>query len=898
MRISIIQLRLLFAILVGLFAPSVLRAQTLDNNNVYLSVKYTLDPTAMTASASQTTNQYISKIDLPAVVYDRSGREFAVVAISSNAFAGCTSLEEINFGPNVKTIGSGAFANCRKLQNLVVPEGVEEIADDAFKDCSILRSIELPSTLKSLTSNSFNTNSSSLKSIRLNTANYDATGQIYGLVLNTKAFNTSVLNDPDCILYVPKKAEAWYRLQGVNGKASWGKYFKGDRTQVFGTAPTGYDVSPISPLADYRSLNDVQIQFNFADAQLTDNVKLLEGNDVVATLILADGAHIRVDASHITASGNTLHIDFSQILPLYKERFVARDENDLSTIVMLNLQGNILVEDCNFSLDEYFGNRHIAWNVPLLPSVFDLEKLPSVSYSVDADTEGHYSYTAFHPVTLTFDGWESVSLDSKTGANITATLLKDGTELCSVTTEAQAEGNTIVLPFDVPREAVLVRKAEGIDRYVFSLAIEGQVRLSDGKNYRFSMHPYPCTVNAEYYPEPESISYTPAEGMAQLEDLSAVTLEFEGLKEVQLLATNGAQPLTAQLRFEGKDLCTIDATKARVEANRLTLLFGSLSPELITLISSNKQLTYGFSLALSADILADGYPCRVQVGSLTPAADATSSATGTTVGITGSAASAADDLYTVSFNAPQWQVQAIVEDVPVVSVSTPLAGPNGPYEWPDLKTIVLTVENYKKLTTMATTADATSTVDGTTATAKTIAKILRYGDPVCVIDSIGCEGNQIILDFSNKLSYNAVGITPDDAADVPIALTVHFEGDLLFDGLPYHLVVDGYKEGVVWMLQPVVVYKLPAPTIDYADNHLYISCGVEGVEYHYTITNADDTMETTSVATKGKAGSNLLLPLQRCYEISVYASRPGYDDSDVVTAKLVLDTNPVITEKK
>lgn len=877
MRISIIQLRLFFAVLVGLLAPSALRAQTLDNNNAYLKVKYSTDPTTMTASASQTTDRYIKTVDIPAVVYDRNGREFTVVGISSSAFAGCSNLEEINFGPNVRSIGSGAFSGCSKLKDLVVPEGVEEIADDAFKDCSTLRSIELPSTLKSLTSNSFNTNSSSLKSIRLNTANYDASGQISGLILNTKAFNTSVLNDPECILYVPKKAEAWYRLQGVNGKASWGKYFKGERTQVFGSAPTGYTVNPTNPVTDYRALNDVQIHFSFADTQLTDNVKLLEDNDVVATLILADGAHITVDASHITASGNTLHIDFSQILPLYKERFVARSETDLSTIVMLSLQGNILVEDCDFSLDDYFSVRHIAWNVPLLPSVFDLETPPSVGYSVDADTQGHYSYTAFHPVTLTFDGWESVSLDSKTGANITATLLKDGTELCTITTEAKAEGNTIVLPFDVPLEAVLIRKADGIDSYEFSLVIDGQVRLSDGKNYRFSLRPSPCTVNAEYYPEPESISYTPAEGLVQLEDLSAITLELEGLKEVKLLTTGNVQPLMAQLRFEGKDLCTIDANKTRLEANRLTLLFDALSPELITLISSNKQLTYGFSLALSANILADGYPCRVQVGNLS---------------------TAADDLYTVSFDAPQWEVNAIVEDVPVVTVSTPLAGPNGPYEWQDLKTIVLSVENYKTVSTIASADGTTASADNASATAKTIAKILRYGDPVCVIDNVSCEGNQIILDFSDKLSYNAVGITPDDATDVPIALTVHFEGDLLFDGLPYHLVVDGYKEGVVWMLQPVVVYKLPAPTIDYADNHLYISCGVEGVEYHYTITNADDTMETTSVATKGKAGSNLLLPLQRCYEISVYASRPGYDDSDVVTANLVLDANPVITVKK
>ena len=66
------------------------------------------------------------------------------------------------------------------------------------------------------------------------------------------------------------------------------------------------------------------------------------------------------------------------------------------------------------------------------------------------------------------------------------------------------------------------------------------------------------------------------------------------------------------------------------------------------------------------------------------------------------------------------------------------------------------------------------------------------------------------------------------------------------------------------------------PSISYANKQLTFSCETEGVEYHYSIT---DTDIKSAVANS--------IDLTATYEISVYATKSGYEDSDVATATLV-----------
>ena len=66
--------------------------------------------------------------------------------------------------------------------------------------------------------------------------------------------------------------------------------------------------------------------------------------------------------------------------------------------------------------------------------------------------------------------------------------------------------------------------------------------------------------------------------------------------------------------------------------------------------------------------------------------------------------------------------------------------------------------------------------------------------------------------------------------------------------------------------------KCATPIIELTDGHLTFSCETEGVEYIYEVTNPDV-----------KKGNGEDVTLGGVYKVSVIATKPGYDDSDVAT---------------
>jgi len=78
--------------------------------------------------------------------------------------------------------------------------------------------------------------------------------------------------------------------------------------------------------------------------------------------------------------------------------------------------------------------------------------------------------------------------------------------------------------------------------------------------------------------------------------------------------------------------------------------------------------------------------------------------------------------------------------------------------------------------------------------------------------------------------------------------------------------------------------KCATPTISYGDKQLTFSCETEGVEYVSEIKDADI-----------RKGYDAEVALSATYEISVYATKSGYENSDVATATLVW-TNAIFTE--
>lgn len=880
MKTSLSSLRSLLAAMV-LFCLSALSAtaQSVTQNHI----KYNINNSTKTAIAAGADDRNILNVVIAdSVMY--SGKYYPVVAVNSKAFQDYTKIRTVSFGSNLTKIGSYAFAGCQFLSEIIVPEGVESIENYAFQNCS-MRYADLPSTLRTLGSGVFKTNAvQELDTLVLRTAYYDAAGQMSILPFNTSCFNSKT-RLKNSVLMVPKKAFEYYVASTTaTGAFNWGYFFENNIVS-FGTAPTGCTVVPQEGLKDFRDLSNVEVTFNFDDEKL-QNVLSYGPNDYInAALVLPSGKSLSAD--DVVFKGNSICLDFAAVLQKNRELFIAPSEDDAAIDVRLQLDGQIQLEECPFMLGSFFAHHAISWNVPLLPSVYDLPKAPTVEPGGEAQN-GRYDYKAFEAVTLTFDGYTDLSLDSSTGAYISARLYKDG-QLLSVSQRAVVNGrNVLTIPFAIPVEDLMVRGSSGIDSYGFMLEVEGQVSMKEQgemKNFRFALlnketssAPF-WTVNAVYIPEPKGVNFLPADTNVSASELSDIAVNFEGVSKVALSKANDALPLKATLLMEGDELLSIGADRVRVVDNTLHLLFDPVDQRLITLISNDANHSYDFALTLSADLVTDGYPCRVVIGEEPNGPGSANDST--------SVASP----YTLRWVSPQWTVPAIVCEVPEIKVNVPAVCDEDILTYNQLDVIELNVENYKsvQLKPAGTTTAAASNAVG---------RLLRYGNTVCVASGIKTDGSKIILDFSDNLTYNAVGITPDDDPDVPVELALHLEGDFLFDGLPYHLVVDGYKEGMKWKVESVVVNKLPAPSIEHVGNRIFFVSGVEDVEYHYAITNADATGVTTVVANKTKGGSSWRVPLQRSYTVSVYSTREGYEDSDVVTVNLLLEGEPRVEEKK
>lgn len=842
-------------------------AQTVTQNHV----KYTVNNATMSAVATGTDGSYITTLELAdSVMYNK--RYYTVNGINANAFKDNRNISSIVFNSHLTKIGQYAFSGCGSLTEVIIPEGVETVDNYAFQNCP-LRYVDLPSSLRTIGNSVFKSNGyQEIDTLVVRTAFYDDAGKMKILPFKSNCFNNALKKN--CTLMVPKKAYEYYCFNTVDNVAdaslNWGSFFT--KIVAFGTAPSGCNVVPKDGLKDYRDLAGVDVTFTFDDETLTDVLSFGPDDHIAATLVLPGGKSLTAD--NVELKGNTISIDFAEVLQKNRELFIAASEDDTAIDVRLNLDGQIQLEECPFMLGSFFVHHPISWSVPLLPSVYDLPESPAAAPKGEA-SDGLYDYTAFESVTLTFEGYTDLSLDSSTGAYINARLLKDdGTVLTTSQTATVTGENTLAITFAVPVDQLLVRRSSGVQNYEFTLEVEGQVNMMDGneeKNYRFTIPASIASaapswnVRAVYIPEPTGVSFLPAGETVALQSLTDVAVCFEGVSEVALSTAADALALKANLYLDGFQVATLGAERVRVEGNTLHLLFAPVDEELITLITDNKNFSYNFSMGLVADLMTDGYPCRVIIGDESVSESTTG---GVTVG----------SHYTRQWAAPRWTVPANICEAPEITVNVPGAIDGEVTEYQQLKVIELTVDNYSSIA----------------ATPSAVARLVRGGNPVCVTGNVTTEGNKIIINFGDKLTYNAVGITPDDDPDQLVDLSLYFEGDLLFDRLPYRLVYNGSEEGQKWSLQPIVVYKLPNPSIEHDYNHIYFTCGAENVEYHYVITNADGCETTTADAVKGDGGSSLQIPLTRRYVISVYVSREGYEDSETVSVTLDLSGYPEI----
>lgn len=870
--VASVRFSLFIAVVLFCLAALSAHAQSVTKDHI----KYNITNSTRTAVVTGTDGSYLQHVVIADSVANSSGQYFPVVGINASAFKNVYTLRSVVFSANLKKIASYAFAGCEMLTEAIIPEGVETIENYAFQNCS-MRYVDLPSTLRTLGNGAFKSNSSQqIDTLVVRTAYYDSAGKMSILPFSNSSFNSKV-NMSKCVLMVPSKAYDDYAASTTSsGLSNWGAFFA--NIVAFGTAPSSCSVVPAGELKDYRDLSTVDVTFCFDDETLTDVLSLGTDDHIEASLVLPSGKSISADA--VVLKGNTVSIDFARVLQQNRELFIAPSEDVTTMAVQLKIEGQLQVEECPFSLTDYFSDHPYEWTVPLLPSVYDLPAAPEVLLATESH-EGSYDYTAFETVTLAFPGYTDLSLDTTTGAYINARLYKDGQLLCTSEQSQVTGDNTLAIAFEIPLDSFLVRRNTGILGYEFSLELEGQVSMKDDedvKNFRFTLplsgQPRPWQVRAAYIPEPTAISYLPAVESVSLESLTDIAVTFEGVSALNLSSEN--QVCSARLSLGGKEQSVIDARQMRIEGNTLHLLFDPIEESFITLITPDWDYTFDATVSLTADLLTDGYPCRVVIG----ADDATAE--------TGEPDESAESPYTQHWPAPHWPVPAVVKELPSVTVHVPgISEGDELLTHEQLKVIELEVTNYKQVTL------PTSSDEGAAASS-VVAQLVRNGRSVCVVNAVKVEDNKIIIDFGDNLNFNSAGITPEDDPEAPLEFALCFEGDLLFDGLPYHFVYDGTEEELTWLVRPIVVTRLPKPTIEYANGGIYFSCGVEGVDYHYSISNADGVTGATAIGVKGTAGSSLQVPLKQTYVITVFGTREGYEDSEETVATLTLGAAPTI----
>lgn len=72
------------------------------------------------------------------------------------AFANCTSIENVNMQAGPKIVHTDAFLNCKSLKSIVFPVGTEAVYARAFKGCENLETVDLPESVINLRFGIFN----------------------------------------------------------------------------------------------------------------------------------------------------------------------------------------------------------------------------------------------------------------------------------------------------------------------------------------------------------------------------------------------------------------------------------------------------------------------------------------------------------------------------------------------------------------------------------------------------------------------------------------------------------------------------------------------------------------------------------------------------------------------
>ena len=96
----------------------------------------------------------------------------SIIYAGPRAFSGCTALEEINIGDGFTLINDGTFSGCTSLQSITLPNSVTSVNASAFSGCTSLTSVTFGNKITNIGNSAFS-GCTSLQSITIpNTVTY------------------------------------------------------------------------------------------------------------------------------------------------------------------------------------------------------------------------------------------------------------------------------------------------------------------------------------------------------------------------------------------------------------------------------------------------------------------------------------------------------------------------------------------------------------------------------------------------------------------------------------------------------------------------------------------------------------------------------------------------------
>lgn len=148
---------------------------------------------------------------------------------------------------------------------------------------------------------------------------------------------------------------------------------------------------------------------------------------------------------------------------------------------------------------------------------------------------------------------------------------------------------------------------------------------------------------------------------------------------------------------------------------------------------------------------------------------------------------------------------------------------------------------------------------------------VKMGNSVSSIGSFSFMGCKEIKDF-----YISALINPTAMSDTFLESYIEYATlHVPVSAINLYMNADPWKRfgSFVAIDGNEITQKCSIPTISYTNGRLSFSCDTEGVEYVTEITDADIKMHYDAS-----------ISLSNTYNVSVYATKPGYDNSDVATA--------------